>query len=300
MSCILCTGGAGFIGSHIVDALISQNHQVIVIDNLSTGNPINVNPKAIFYKIDINSDLNWLFRVNTIDYVFHHAAQINLRHSITDPHFDANQNILGSLNVIHTAAKHHVKKLFFASTGGAIYDGMSPLPWREDTLAAPASPYGLAKLTIEKYLDLYNKLHNLEYVALRYSNVYGERQNSKGEAGVISIFIDKIKEGKDITIFGDGEQTRDFVCVHDVVSANLHALNNNLNGIFNVSTDTETSIKQIAEFLIQDKKIQITHLPAILGEIKNTRLSFAKLANTGWQPKYNLFSTLQLMMNAGI
>lgn len=297
MSTILVTGGAGFIGSHITDELISQNHQVIVIDNLSTGNLANLNSKATFFQSDINSDLNWLFRINTIDYIFHQAAQINLRHSIVDPRFDAHQNILGSLNVIQTAAKHHVKKLFFASTGGAIYSANEQLPWTEETKASPASPYGLTKLTVEKYLELFKILHGLDYVALRYSNVYGPRQNSKGEAGVISIFLENLKEGKDLSINGDGNQTRDFVNVKDVVRANVHALEQHLSGTYNVCTNTETSVNELANLLIQysKKEVNIIHKPAILGEVMQTRLSYDKLANTGWQPTYELTRTLQSM-----
>lgn len=297
MSKILVTGGAGFIGSHIADELILRGHHVIIIDNISTGLHKNLNTKAIFHELDINSDLRWLFETCEIDYVFHQAAQINLRNSIIDPLFDAKQNILGSLNIIQTAAEYRVKKLFFSSTGGAIYASDAPFPWKEKTVTSPTSPYGLAKLTTEKYLELFKNLHGLDYVTLRYSNVYGLRQNSKGEAGVISIFLENLKDGKDIYINGDGNQTRDFVNVKDVTAANIHALEHNLSGVYNVCSNTEISIMDIANLLMEYsvKKVNIIHQPAIPGEILRTRLSYKKLAKTGWKPVCNFKQTLQLM-----
>lgn len=298
MSSCLVTGGVGFIGSHLVDSLIDKGHEVVVIDNLSTGNFANFNDKSYFYNNDINSNLDYIFALHKFDYVFHQAAQINLRTSIKDPYLDAHTNILGSLNIIQTALKHNVKHIFFASTGGAIYDSSGSLPWTESTFANPSSPYGLAKLTVERYLELFKTLHGLNYTILRYSNVYGPRQNSHGEAGVISIFLDKIKNNQDLIIFGDGSQTRDFVYVKDVVNANIHALENNLSGTYNVCTNSETSIIDLARLLIlkSNKNIQIQYKLSIVGEVLKTRLSYNKLLSTGWQPKSELVDNINTLL----
>lgn len=282
MSIILITGGAGFIGSHLVDALIQQDHQVVVVDNLSTGNIDNIKSHGAFYKEDITDShmIKKIFNKHQFDYVFHLAAQINLRHSIKEPAFDAHTNVVGSLNIIENCIRTGVKKIIFSSTGGAIYSPEAKLPWDEQSITNPQSPYGLAKLTIEKYLQLYQ----LPYVALRYSNVYGPRQNSKGEAGVISIFIEKALRNENLVIFGDGKQTRDFIFVEDVVKANLLAME--LEGIYNVSSNTQVSVNEIAEIILKkiNSQSQIIRANPIAGELLHTKLSSEKLTAKGWSP----------------
>lgn len=283
---VLITGGAGFIGSHLTDALIKQEHQVVVIDNLSTGTIDNFNIFPTFYKEDITDPhiIRKIFDKHQFDYVFHLAAQINLRHSIKEPAFDAGINIVGSLNIIENCIRTNVKKLIFSSTGGAIYSPNAPLPWNEQSATNPQSPYGLAKLTVERYLQL----HQLPHVALRYSNVFGPRQHSKSEAGVVSIFIEKALKREDPTIFGDGSQTRDFVFVDDVVRANLLAMD--LLGTYNVSSNTQTSINDIANTILKktNSSSQIIHADPIAGELLHTRLSSEKLIKMGWKMEWDM------------
>ncbi len=283
---ILVTGGLGFIGSHLVDRLIELGNDVVVLDNLSTGSGANSNDNATTINGSINDHnlLDELFDFNKFDYVFHLAAQINLRKSISHPHFDAETNILGSLALIKKCIDYKVKKIIFSSTGGAIYSARAPQPFWELTLSQPSSPYGLSKLTVESYLKLMKDLKGLDYVALRYSNVYGPRQNPHGEAGVISIFKDRAQKGLDLTINGNGEQTRDFVYVDDVVQANVLAMN--LSGVYNVSSNSETTVNEIAlkVLALTNSKSKITHATAIAGEMDRCRLTSEKLKNeTGWK-----------------
>lgn len=288
---VLVTGGAGFIGSHLVDKLVELNYDVVVIDDLSTGKAENINTNVVSVKNSINDEdaLEDLFNAHKFEYVFHLAAQINLRKSINEPEVDANTNIIGSLSIIKKCIKHGVKKIIFSSTGGAIYSPTEELPFTESTLAKPSSPYGLSKLTVESYLQIMKNIHGLDYVALRYSNVYGPRQNAHGEAGVISIFIDRMKQGLDLVIYGDGNQTRDFVYVQDVVNANVLALQ--LSGIYNVCSETETSVNTITWNLmalinpISSASPPIKYAPAVAGEMNRCKLSYAKLkSETNWQP----------------
>lgn len=282
----LITGGAGFIGSHLTDILLKQDHQVVVIDNLSTGTFDNFNIFPTFYKEDITDPdaIERIFDKHQFDYVFHLAAQINLRHSIKNPSHDARTNIVGSLNIIENCIRTNVKKLIFSSTGGAIYSPAAKLPWDEQSETNPQSPYGLAKLTVEKYLQLYQ----LPYVALRYSNVFGPRQSARGEAGVIAIFIEKALKGENLTIFGDGSQTRDFAFVDDVVRANLLAMD--LEGTYNVSSNTQTSVNDIADMILKktNSPSQIIHAAPIAGELLHTRLSSEKLIQTGWKSEWGM------------
>lgn len=242
---ILVTGGAGFIGSHIVDSLILSGHEVIVVDNLSTGNKENVNPLAKFCFADLGNfpKMEEIFRKEKPEVVYHLAAQIDVRKSVENPVEDARTNIINALNLLELCIKNKVKHFIFSSTGGAIY-GDSELPTKEGTLEMPISPYGCAKLTIEKYLYFYKVVHGLHYTVLRYANVYGPRQNSKGEAGVISIFIERMLSGKDVVIYGGG-QTRDFVFVEDVAKANILALNDKKDDFYNVSTAIEINMNQL-------------------------------------------------------
>jgi len=225
---VLITGGAGFIGSHIVDLLIDNNYKVVVVDDLSSGREENVNKKARFHKLNI-TDQNGLaevFEQEKPDYVCHEAAQISVSFSVRDPLFDAQTNILGSLNLLQCCVSNQVKGIVFASSGGTIYGEPEHFPITEDYPFRPQSPYGISKVAVEHYLDFYQKNYNLPYTALRYGNVYGPRQDPYGEAGVIAIFIEKMLKGEIPTINGDGEYIRDYIYVEDVAQANLLALQN--------------------------------------------------------------------------
>lgn len=295
MSKILVTGGAGFIGSHLVDVLVEKRHEVIVLDDLSSGKRENVNKKAVFIEGDIRDDLSGLFEKEKFDYVFHLAAQINVRESLKNSRKDAEINILGSLNLMENCARYGVKKFIFSSSGGAIYSSDAELPCSEGAEVKPESPYGVAKLAVENYLRIAKKTKGLDYVSLRYSNVYGQRQNSEGEAGVVAIFISKILNGENLKVFGDGEQTRDFVFVGDVVNANLMALGRDLSGEFNVSTGKETSVNNIIELLkeISGRDFGVEHVECIKGELRRSCLSSEKLEGFGWNAETDLENGLR-------
>ncbi|MDO8563531.1 MAG: NAD-dependent epimerase/dehydratase family protein [Nanoarchaeota archaeon] len=295
MAKILVTGGAGFIGSNLVDALIAGGNEVSVIDNFMTGNKKNVNSKAKLIVKDIRDDLNGLFSEGKFDYVYHLAAQANVRKSLENPVEDAKINIIGSLNLIDNCVKYDVKKFIFSSTGGAIYSKTARVPCNEESEIKPESPYGLAKWTVENYLRIMKDTKKLNYCILRYSNVYGPRQDAKGEAGVVSIFIDKLIKNEDLVVFGDGEQTRDFVFVKDVVNANLLAMKNNLEGVFNVGTEKEISVNELAKMLLKltNKKVKVIHGPAIKGELLRNALNAGKLAGKGWKADYKLENGLK-------
>jgi UDP-glucose 4-epimerase len=289
MSTVLVTGGAGFIGSHLADKLQEQNHNVVIIDNLSTGNINNIPHHNLIVR-DINDNLDDIFSKYQFDYVFHTAAFINLRDSIKHPQICATSNILGSMNLIKYCNQYKVKKIVFSSTGGAIYSETSPLPWTEYSSAEPSSPYGLSKLNIEQYLKINYKLHKLPYSILRYSNVYGPRQNVLGEAGVIAIFIDNLLLNKNIKIFGSGNQERDFIYVDDVVNANLEMMLNDtitFNETYNVSSFSSISVNNIADVLSMkiNSFSQKEYHAAIVGELLLTKLDNTKLiSETNWIP----------------
>jgi UDP-glucose 4-epimerase len=318
MAKILVTGGAGFIGSHLVDKLIEKGHQVVVIDNLSTGKKENLNPKAKFYQADIcDPKISEIFQKEKPEIVFHFAAQIDVRKSVENPIDDANINILGSLNLIQNFIRTSISwsnsnnsniqaspTFIFASSGGAIYGEADIIPTPETHPENPESPYGIAKLTIEKYLHFYKKTYGLNYISLRFSNIYGPRQNSKGEAGVIAIFTDKILDNKSPTIFGDGNQTRDFLFVKDAVTAAILALNAELpqdvSPIFNVGTGVETSINQIFKLLTKEikKDIKPKYAPAKKGDLMRSCLDISKIKKVfSWQPKYKLKEGLRETIN---
>lgn len=222
---ILVTGGAGFIGSHIVDALINEGHEVVVVDNLSTGKQENLHPAAVFLKLDLcDPDLLNIMQRNQFAYVIHHAAQVNVRLSVDNPSEDAHYNIIGTLNLLRVCLNYGVKGVIFASSGGAVYGETEHLPAGENNEKGPLSPYGVSKLSVEYYLYCFARVFGLPYLALRYGNVYGPRQDADGESGVVASFGKRLLLGEAPVIFGDGEQIRDYVYVQDVVEANLLAL----------------------------------------------------------------------------
>jgi UDP-glucose 4-epimerase len=291
----LVTGGAGFIGSHIVDLLIEKGHDVIIIDNLSTGDKANINSKAKFYEMDIiNSGISSIFKKEKPGYVFHMAAQINLRMSVTDPMFDSETNILGALNILENSVKNGVKKIFFPSSG-TIYGEAKILPTPEDYAPRPLSPYAINKLTIENYLFYYRSIISspIDYVVLRLGNIYGPRQSTKGEAGVIAIFIDKLLNNVPPVIYGDGKQTRDYVYVKDVVHAFILALEKPISGHFNISTGKETNVNEIYVRLIKatHKIISPVYMAEKDGDQKRICLDRRKaLEELEWTPQYDLNS----------
>ena len=297
--CVCVTGGAGFIGSNLVDKLITKGYKVIIVDNLSSGFEKNINSKAKFYGVDINHEkvLKYIFEIEKPEYVFHLAAQINLRESIKQPVNDAEINILGTLKLLNCCVEHNVKKIIFSSTGGAIYGDNCSIPTSENEIENPKSPYGIAKLTIEKYLKFYRDVHNLDFVSLRYSNVYGPRQNSKGEAGVIAIFIDNILSKNIPAINGLGEQTRDYIFVEDIVDANLLAID--LEGIYNVSVGEETRVNEIYNKIkkIMNININAIHNPEIKGEQMRSCLNSQNLKDTGWNINYSLDEGLKITID---
>jgi len=238
---LVLTGGAGFIGSHIAEAYLKEGLEVVVVDDLSHGKKENIPQGAKFYQLDIceQEALEEIFEKEQPELVNHHSAQIDVRRSVAEPVFDARVNILGSLNLLELSRKYQVKKFIFASTGGALYGEQKEFPATEDHPIRPVSPYGVAKASVELYLYYYHQVHGLEYVSLRYSNVYGPRQDPFGEAGVVAIFCQKLLSGETPIINGSGEQTRDFVYVKDVVRANILALKPGLVGAFNISTSNK-------------------------------------------------------------
>jgi UDP-glucose 4-epimerase len=291
---ILVTGGAGFIGSHIVDALVDRGHRVTVLDDLSSGQEENLNRRAKFIKGDVTSPkkLESVFKRVEPEAIFHLAAQINVRASVENPTIDAECNILGSLRLIEMAAKAGVKKFIFSSTGGAMFGDDAHYPAHEDESATPLSPYGLAKLTIEKYLDFYHRERGLPYIALRYGNVYGPRQNPHGEAGVIAIFTSLMLDGKAPIINGDGTQTRDYVYVGDVVKANIAALESEIEeGVFHIGTGKETDVNEIFRLVNWQfgKAFEATYGPAKSGEVKRSALDARKAeALLNWKPEVDI------------
>lgn len=294
---IIITGGAGFIGSNLADELIGQGHQVVVLDNLSTGSKKNLNPRAKFYKADVCSPSVFkIFEKEKPEVVFHFAAQIDVRKSAENPIEDARINILGGINILENCKINKVKKVIFSSTGGAMYGNATVIPTPETYLEFPLSPYGIGKLTTEKYLNYYYKVFNLPFVALRFANVYGPRQNSRGEAGVVAIFLDKILNNQQPVINGNGKQTRDFIYVDDVVKAVILAMNSKKIGIFNIGTGKETDINEIFDKIKRItgsgyKKEYSSKKPE---EQKRSCLDYSKAGKElNWEPKYNIEQGLE-------
>ncbi|GFP29802.1 NAD-dependent epimerase/dehydratase family protein [Candidatus Hakubella thermalkaliphila] len=287
---ILVTGGAGFIGSHVVDRYIGLGHEVTVVDNLLAGKEKYLNPEAKFYQLDIRhqQELEQVFRKGQFEIVNHHAAQIDVRKSVRDPLSDADINICGSLILLEGSLKYKVRKFIFASSGGAVYGEPLYLPVDEDHPIDPGSPYGVSKHTFEHYLHLYSALYGLKYTALRYSNVYGPRQDYSGEAGVIAIFISRMLSNDDLTINGDGEQIRDYIYVDDVVDANVKALGGGDGEILNIGTGRGISVNTVFVKLKEMSGYRKDALPAPLplGDLRKIYLDNRKAKTSlGWQPK---------------
>ncbi|MGQ9643709.1 MAG: NAD-dependent epimerase/dehydratase family protein [Ignavibacterium sp.] len=299
---ILVTGGAGFIASHITDAFVNEGHQVVVLDDLSSGFEKNINPKAKFVKGNICDKelVEKLFGEENFDLVNHHAAQMDVRRSVKDPAFDANTNIIGTINLLQNSIKYKVKKFMFASTGGAVYGEQSYFPADENHPTQPRSPYGISKLAVEKYLFFYNAEYGMNYTILRYANIYGPRQNPFGEAGVVAIFSTKLLKGEQPIINGSGEQTRDYVYVGDVVKANLLTLNDTANDIYNVGTGIETNVNQLFHKLnsIIKANKEEKHGPAAQGEQMRSVITSEKLFKKfGWKPSTILEDGLKLTVD---
>lgn len=294
---VLITGGAGFIGSHVGDLLIENGYSVVVVDNLSSGNGNHLNKKTKFYNLDINSkDLEKVFEENNIEYVFHFAAQASVSVSTQNPTLDATENILGSINLFSLSKKYNVKKVIVASTA-AVYGVPEFLPVDEKHSTTCLSFYGLSKLTMEKYLELFE----IDYIIFRFSNVYGPRQSAHGEAGVVSIFADKMNNNEDITIHGDGTQTRDFIYVNDVARVCLKTIQSDVkNEIINVSTNQAISINKLFELLAQ--KFNYAKPPlysqARIGDIKHSVLDNKKCAKKlGIKPETSLQEGLKNLIS---
>lgn len=294
---ICVTGGAGFIGSHLTDRLIDMGHTVLVVDNLTTGCREFVNPKAEFVEMDIRSqELIDLFKRFKPDYVFHEAAQTMVPVSMKNPRLDCDVNLMGLINVLEACLVAKVKKILMPSSA-AVYGDLDTLPLTEEMQGHPSSFYGLTKLTTESYLKLYYEAFGLPYQCFRYSNVYGPRQGHGGEGGVISIFCEHLIHGKNLTVFGDGEQTRDFIHVNDVVEANICGLNAaDKIGVYNVCTETEISLNELIEVFrkVCKRPFRVDYEAPRAGDIKRSILSSKKSINElNFSAKIDLTSGLQ-------
>jgi len=289
---VLVTGGAGFIGSQVADAYIKKNHHVIIVDDMSTGRKEFVNSKAALYETSItDSSIAEIIKKENIQAINHHAAQISVRDSVKDPIHDAKSNIIGTLQLLQNAVTLNIRKFIFASTGGAIYGEQDYFPAREEHPKNPTSPYGISKLSVEGYLRFYQEQYGLSTTILRYGNVFGPRQNPHGEAGVVAIFYNRLLNGQSPVINGDGEQTRDYVFVGDVVRANLMALELNSPGTYNVGTGRETSVNELTRLLLKtvESDIPTETKQGLDYEQRRSCLDYKKIKESmGWNPKVSL------------
>lgn len=299
---IMVTGGAGFIGSHVADTFVKNGHEVIIVDDLSTGRRSNLNPAATFYEVDIRSpEMTEIFEKERPQVVDHHAAQMDVRRSVEDPLFDAEVNVMGSIKLIELAREYNVERFIYISTGGAVYGEPEYLPCDEDHPINPICPYGASKHTVEHYLFMYRELYDLEYVVLRYPNVYGPRQDPHGEAGVVAIFSGQMLKNAPVIINGDGKQERDFVYVEDCARANLLALKTeNTNTIFNLGYGVGTTINEVYENLrdITDYQLTAEHGPQKAGETRRIFLEAKKAdKHLDWKPTIGLNAGLRETVN---
>lgn len=289
---ILVTGGAGFIGSHLVDALVQRSHEVLVIDDLSSGKREYVNSKAKFFEMDIrDTETQAAIRAFQPEVIFHLAAQKSVPASLKHPAQDASINLVGLCNLLEVLPGLGLKKCIFASTGGAMYGDNATLPASEDQPPAPTAPYGLAKYASERYLELWGGLHGFTTTSLRLANVYGPRQDPYGEAGVIAIFCQRAVTGQPMRVFGTGEHTRDYVYVGDIVSAFLQALDGDAAGTYNIGTGQETSVNDIIRTLgiVVGKELTFERQPEVVGEMQRSALDAQRAAQIlQWNPLSNL------------
>ena len=294
---VLLTGGAGFIGSHVAEQLLARNHEVVVVDDLSSGRRENVPEGARFFKEDIRSGCEEIFQELRPEVLCHQAAQMDVRRSVREPDFDAGVNVLGTIRLLENCAKYGVGRVIFASSGGAVYGEQQEFPAPEDHPQYPISPYGVSKLAGERYLHFYHTQYGISYAALRYANVYGPRQDPHGEAGVVAIFCGNLAAQKVSTVNGAGEQTRDYVYVGDVARANVLALENEApSGAYNVGTGVETSVNGLYDLLlgISGKGLPPEHGPAKLGEQLRSSVDPARAGRAlGWRPEVELAAGLE-------
>ncbi len=300
---VLVTGGAGFIASHVAEAYLANGDQVWVVDNLSSGKRANVPAAAEFVEAGIESPaVPQLFeKVGGFDIVNLHAAQIDVRKSVDDPRYDASINVDGFLNVLESCRRKRVQRVLFVSSGGVVYGEPEQRPTPETAPKLPLSPYGVTKLSAEQYLFYYHKIHGMEYAALRYANIFGPRQDPHGEAGVVAIFCSRILAGQALTIYGDGEQTRDYTFVEDVVRANMAVTEAELapaltldDRAFNVGTSNETSVNELAQALMKaaGRGVDVNYAPERAGELRHSSLATGRLRALGWEPQVSLHDGL--------
>ena len=289
---VLVTGGAGFIGSHVVDAYLAAGHDVVVVDDLSTGHRENLNPRARFHPLDIQDPRTAeLLRDERPDVLNHHAAQMDVRRSVADPLFDARVNVLGTIHLLEAARQAGVRRVVLVSSGGAVYGEQDTFPASETHATNPLSPYGVSKRAGELYAFFYQAEYRLPFVALRYANVYGPRQDPHGEAGVVAIFTGKMLRGEPVTVNGDGLQTRDYVYVGDVARANLLALERDVTGPVNVGTGVETDVNTLARLLLEatGSDSEIRHGPTKPGEQRRSVVDARRAGERlGWRPEVAL------------
>lgn len=295
---ILITGGAGFIGSHVCEELLKNGHEVIIADNMSTGLKSNVPDNCLLFNIDIKSEiaLQALLRfTKKIDAVVHLAAQTQVSNSVSDPEKDAKENIIGIINILEAMKQFNIPKIIFASSA-AVYGNKEQIPIQEYSIPEPTSQYGTSKLSSEEYIKMYSRLYGIEYCIFRFSNVFGPRQNTD-TGGVIAKFLDRIDKNQPIIIYGNGNQTRDFVYVKDVASAIEHSLIKIVTGTFNLSTGTETSINDLSDLIKEFKDFKIQFKPEKPGDIYKSSLCNKKLSCSRWKPSYSLKEALEETFN---
>lgn len=298
---VLVTGGAGFIGSHLADALIAIGHEVHIIDNLVSGQIDNVPSKGILHRLNI-TDKELVKVIGSIqpEIIFHHAAQIDVQKSLKQPDEDAEINILGTIRLLEAAKRSGAKKIIYASSA-AVYGNPQFLPVNEEHPIQPTSAYGISKFTPEQYIRLYGSVHGLNYTILRYANVYGPRQDAMGEAGVVSIFLDKMRRGTAPAIFGGGKQTRDFIYVQDIVSANLAAMERGDGEVMNISTNTATEVNELFAMMARlvDFHLPADYLPVRDGDIVHSYLDYSKANQLlGWEPSFTLEEGLKKLVES--
>lgn len=297
---LLVTGGAGFVGSHIVDQLLERGDKVVIIDNLVTGKREQVHSNAVFYRIDITDPkLKQIVEQEKPDAIIHQAAQIQVPTSMEDPGYDASSNIIGTINLLEAARHSGVKKIVYASSA-AVYGEPQYLPIDENHQTEPLSPYGVSKLTAEYYLKMYSKVYGISYSILRYANVYGIRQDPRGEGGVISILVDKILKNESFTIYGDGEQTRDYIYVSDVAKANIAAVSCPKNGTYNIGTGKRTSLLELIKIFeaVSGEKVSYQLGPERPGDIDHSYFQADKVRSAlNWEPKVDLHSGLKATLD---